>query len=212
MLIDLNDNQLNESFAKNYFDQCFSQVVSLVREKQLFKENQKLILSIARQLATSFLTTQFNCQIIGRQLIHAIVDQSYEVREMAVSLVGDVISEIGSTVIEKSNKQETNELKEIRKALNEIRVTGIAEEKSVKVFIPEKAIAYAMKQLTPEIYHKIVLNIFIIKCDQTSNLRHQAVNMWKLITVKPLATMRGFLPYLTPTLVGLLRKYYENKY
>lgn len=144
MLIDLNDNQLNEQFAKSYFDQCFSQVISLVRMKQLFKENQKLILSIARQLATSFLTTRFNCQIIGRQLINAIVDQSYEVREMAISLVGDVISEIGSTVIEKSNKQETDELKEIRKALNEIRVTGIAEEKTVKVFIPEKAIAYAM--------------------------------------------------------------------
>ena len=91
---------------------------------------------------------------------------------MAISLVGDVISEIGSTVIEKSNKQETDELKEIRKALNEIRVTGIAEEKTVKVFIPEKAIAYAMQQLTPEIYYKIVLNIFIIRCDQTSNLRH----------------------------------------
>lgn len=73
------------------------------------------------------------------------MDQSYDVREMAISLVGDVISEIGSTVIEKSNKQETDELKEIRKALNEIRVTGIAEEKTMKVFIPEKAIAYAMK-------------------------------------------------------------------
>ena len=36
--------------------------------------------------------------------------------------------------------------------------------------------------------------------------------MWKLITIKPLATMRGFLPYLTSTLVELLRKYYENKY
>ena len=58
--------------------------------------------------------------------------------------MGDVISEIGSTVMEKTSKQETDELRQIKKALNEIKVGGLVEEKAVKVFIPEKAIAYSM--------------------------------------------------------------------
>ncbi|CAL5981515.1 Translational_activator GCN1 [Hexamita inflata] len=210
-LLEINDIELITSFTSQYFKQCLSQVLALVRDAKTFKGHDKLITSIARQLTTSFLNHPVNCQVVASLLTQAIVDENYDVRELSISLIGDVISEIGATVMEKSSKQEREELKQIKQAINEIKVTGLAEEKAIKVFIPEKAINYAITQLSPEVYYKLALHLFLIRCDSTSNLRHQAVNMWKLVTIKPLTTMAGFLPFVREVLVGLLQRYYKNR-
>lgn len=63
-------------------------------------------------------------------LMQKLLDPSFDVRQITIQLVGDVISEIGSTILEKSaNKQEKDEIKQIKQALNEIKVSGLAEEK-----------------------------------------------------------------------------------
>ena len=59
-------------------------------------------------------------------------------------------------------------------------------------------------------YYKIVLNLFILRFDETGIIRHQAVNMWKLITVKPVSTMVGFMQYVIDTLLGLLQRSYSG--
>eukprot|EP00703_Trepomonas_sp_PC1_P002639 JAP93967.1 Translational activator GCN1 [Trepomonas sp. PC1] len=210
-IIEIHDVELTESFVENNLKLMIELAFQLVTSKQ-YTDNGVLIQNILRQLCTSFLLMKRDCEIIGQILADKLLHWSYNVRHITIQIVGDVISEIGSTVLEKSsNKQEKDEIKQIKQQLNEIKVSGLVEEKQIKVFIPEKAIDYAMQMLSHPIYYNLVLNLFIARCDQTSNLRHAAVNMWKLITVKPLTTMTGFTPLIKQQLINLLKLFYEEK-
>ena len=55
-----------------------------------------------------------DCVVIGNALTEFLLDECYDAREISISLIGDVVSEIGATVMEKSTKQEKEEIKAIK--------------------------------------------------------------------------------------------------
>eukprot|EP00702_Spironucleus_salmonicida_P003870 EST45161.1 Translational activator GCN1 [Spironucleus salmonicida] len=207
-LIELDDVALRNIFVSKYLQICFEFIFLLVRQPEFIDQSETLY-KMARQLATSFLKHKVEIKQILDIVIQQLLSTAVQSRFLSISLIGDIISELGATESQESNRQISSDLQELRAQLLQVSFQK-DEKRDVKVFIPEQSLGNAMNLMGIDMYYKLMGNLFLARCDDTHGIRNASVSMWKLVTIKPVTTILGFLPYLFEQFQILLMQHYQN--
>jgi len=172
-----------EEFVRDHLSSCLDLTLQLAADESQTIRSE-ITGRVARQLCTTFLDTPASTQLVLQALERHILSESNEICQLCLTLVGDIVCELGSQLTAEEQEQ-GKERKEI----------------SIKVFIPETAIARAISAMTYPMYVRLMISTYLLRFHPEPDIHHLAVNTWKAVVYKPVPLMEEFLgqlgPYLT---------------
>ncbi|TNJ29208.1 Translational activator GCN1 [Giardia muris] len=199
-VLDAHDSELSHDFVDTFFEDAFSMAfISSKDDPRNFFEIRR---QIARILATSFLDEdKSRIKHIIDSICHFAFSDKNEVRYVCVSLIGDIISDLGAEALTPQDEDTTSEVGKLKAQLT--LASAVSNERSgkTKVFVPETAIQRVIAHVGRETYDRMLALIFLLRLDPVPDVRGEALSIWKSVVIKAVVTVNECLEAITELLV-----------